>query len=836
MTAADELLVLLEDYGPPAPSLLPWLARTAAPDELPQVARAAAAQAALAPMLRWPAVTDAVAEVLAQRAGDRSVPEALVAELAEVLPQMAAHLDASRIAALLGTEPAPRAEVMGYAALGEQDASLLSPARLLLPSPPWPEVLTAARTAAMPPLANLRLLGRMAAGDPARPGALYGSAAVYLLPYVPGRRGDVLKEVVAEIEDYLAPETIWYGAALFARAVPYLGAGYRSRLRDRASAAPPEWAELLRQLTERKPEPWPSAAAELDAAHPAITRLVEVTSHASDADQVRLNVEYARLTSRIIGDFGDPGLERWEPGSLRPRAEISPPLEIGQPFILLREELREEDFPIPLGPPVGIGFPGEPPPPRSLIGECPETVPVGKPFTLRAWIALGTGRGTALLPFDVPAGGSDIVLVLTTAPGIRILGDTSQKVHVPRDGDSDWAEFSLQADVPGVQGSATVVATLNGTYLGVLTVGIDARPDTPAGQFRRVRSEVGLEAVPGAVSLIARYSPRENLYRFQLIADDYPSEVRHELDFDPEDSIKALVKVLNDLAERRRVYSSDNAHRYLANMGAELWQNLLPKDLRKQFWDHQAGIGQFTILSDKDVVPWEVLYPKDPGHGDRFLVEQFPVTRAIFDRSRVRRLHLRPARFVLPPGSPPSAADEIATLRQLLGETSPDAVITDYDQLVQLLENDDFGVLHFACHNTFDPVTGSAIKFGKTLFTPPDLTMIADDSTLADSAPLVFVNACQAARLAQSYNKLEGWATKFMTAGAAAFIGTQWAVVDETSTPFAVKLYSELIGGAPLGRAVLEARKAVSEAPADPTWLAYTVYGDPRATITSSKG
>jgi hypothetical protein len=35
---------------------------------------------------------------------------------------------------------------------------------------------------------------------------------------------------------------------------------------------------------------------------------------------------------------------------------------------------------------------------------------------------------------------------------------------------------------------------------------------------------------------------------------------------------------------------------------------------------------------------------------------------------------------------------------------------------------------------------------------------------------------------------------------------------------------------------VLAARRAVSEAPADPTWLAYTVYGDPRAAITSSEG
>src|SRR5712664_3783202 len=112
MAAVSEIRLLLDDYGPPAPTLLPWLARWAAEDDLHQVARAAATQAALTPMLRWPAVTDAVAEVLAQRAADRS---ASTSSLVEVLPQIAAHLNASQLAAWLDTNP--RAEALGYAAL-----------------------------------------------------------------------------------------------------------------------------------------------------------------------------------------------------------------------------------------------------------------------------------------------------------------------------------------------------------------------------------------------------------------------------------------------------------------------------------------------------------------------------------------------------------------------------------------------------------------------------------------------------------------------------------------------------------------------------------------------
>jgi CHAT domain-containing protein len=119
------------------------------------------------------------------------------------------------------------------------------------------------------------------------------------------------------------------------------------------------------------------------------------------------------------------------------------------------------------------------------------------------------------------------------------------------------------------------------------------------------------------------------------------------------------------------------------------------------------------------------------------------------------------------------------------------------------------------------------------LFTPDVMTLIADEETLADPAPLVFINACRAAGLALSYNNLQGWATMFMKAGAAAFIGSLWEVTDEISTQFAIETYDHLKSGSSLGKAIMAARKTVSQSSADPTWLAYTVYGDPRATVNS---
>ena len=815
MTAVDEIRVLLDDYGPPVPSLLPWLARWAARDGLPQVARAAAAQAALAPGLRWAAVADAVAEVLARREAESP---ASGASLAEVLPQIAGHLNRTRLATLLNTRP--RAEALGYAALANTGTGLIEQARLRLTAAPWPEILVAAQARVLPPLANLRLLAMLAAEPAVPPGDLLGWEAAYLVPFLPAEPGEDGPGEVAlsHIEDYIPAEAGWYAAALCARVVPYLDRSQRSRLSGGAAAAPPAWAGVLRELAEPHREPWPSATSEVAAAHPAMPRLIEL---ANRADQAELGVLCTQLTGEILRDYGTPDLKRWEPAGFVPeqaprRAIISPGSrgELGQ-------------VPLSVSADLAVG----PAPVRYLVGDCPETVPAGKPFSLLVAIRLTGARGSALLPFDVPPEGRNVSLVLV-APELRILSEHAQTLHVPRDADSARVQFDLQADAPG-QRSVLVIAVIDGAHLGSLSVDVAVTPDSPAGPPRRVRSEVGMEPASGAVSLMARYVPEKMLYRFNLFAEGYVSEVEQPLQFSIDNSIQKLIKDLGELAKGRRGYDDREARQFLTGIGAGLWRKLVPGELRGQFWELRPDIDQLTILANNDVIPWEVLYPKDSGHDHGFLVEQFPVTRALLKRRWRRRLRLRPARFVLPPKSPPHAVDEVNALRQLLGETSADAVVTELSDLLDLLQNGDFGVLHFACHNTFDPVDGPAIRFGKKLFNSELLESFVADETLADSAPLVFINACQSGSPAVSFNKLEGWAAQFVEAGAAAFIGSLWAVADESAPEFAAQVYRRLSAGFPLGEAVMDVRRAAASAHGnDPTWLAYTVYGDPHATVS----
>jgi CHAT domain-containing protein len=115
------------------------------------------------------------------------------------------------------------------------------------------------------------------------------------------------------------------------------------------------------------------------------------------------------------------------------------------------------------------------------------------------------------------------------------------------------------------------------------------------------------------------------------------------------------------------------------------------------------------------------------------------------------------------------------------------------------------------------------------------MTTAAINQGLARSAPTVFINACRSAGLAATYNQLDGWAGKFLEAGAAAFIGSLWAVSDGAAREFAQELYAQLREGSELGEAVKRAREAAASHPDDPSWLAYSVYGDPRATLSQQQ-
>ena len=150
-----------------------------------------------------------------------------------------------------------------------------------------------------------------------------------------------------------------------------------------------------------------------------------------------------------------------------------------------------------------------------------------------------------------------------------------------------------------------------------------------------VSAQIDNEPVDGAVTLDVHYDPTANSYRFRFIDDNFDDEVPHQLSYEPGPQVERLIAELDDFAKGRTGYSPADAVEALASTGKALWRELLPEPLREQFWARQGRIKRLTILSKQDTMPWELMYPRDRGQDEGFLVGQFPVTRWIFGRRPV---------------------------------------------------------------------------------------------------------------------------------------------------------------------------------------------------------
>jgi cold shock CspA family protein len=495
--------------------------------------------------------------------------------------------------------------------------------------------------------------------------------------------------------------------------------------------------------------------------------------------------------------------------------------------------------PVPSGPRIrnpaggkGPDVPG-PEPDRYLVGELPSRVRDGAEFSLIVSITIEAPEpGLAAVPLPkLSAGrqGIQVTLVVRPDAGLVALGELQQTVIVLQHGDCPPVRFPFRARAVGLS-RLRVSAWLGGTFLAELRLEISVEAEQPMADSQRRSAPIGgLRADPGEVTLQVHSDGAR--YSFQLLSQRYlfGPVLAESLTEEPGQAVERTVAMLRKMAGDVSGYAPALAARWVRETGTGLWQDLVPRLIQDQFWQLRDSITSFTIACEDDTVPWELLYPLSPTDDAGFLVEQFPVLRRVYDQCRSDRILLGDARYVVPPGSPEKAQDEVATIRRILGQANG-STIGDLADLLTLLDAGSTGLLHFACHNTFSlEGGGSSIKMVGGAFVPQLLNSAVGRRRLADRSPLIFVNACRSAGVSAEYTQMMGWASQFMAAGAGAFIGTLWPVRSSQASLFAEAFYAALMAGADLGQASLTARQ-VAKDDGDPTWLAYTTYGDPTAT------
>ncbi|MGI8786870.1 MAG: CHAT domain-containing protein [Pyrinomonadaceae bacterium] len=170
----------------------------------------------------------------------------------------------------------------------------------------------------------------------------------------------------------------------------------------------------------------------------------------------------------------------------------------------------------------------------------------------------------------------------------------------------------------------------------------------------------------------------------------------------------------------------------------------------------------------------------------------------------------------------------------------------DIVEILSLIADKEFDLVHFAGHGTFDPnnTAKSGWVFGKDEKTGNLKILTASEIFRLRQVPrLVFANACFSSELGTSEmcrnlptgetNRiLAGLAEAFFVRGIENYVGSGWQVDDIYATNFAKTFYVEaLSNGKNIGEALSEARTVISSQAAAPvqinsTWGAYQHYGD----------
>ncbi|MCB0129552.1 MAG: CHAT domain-containing protein [Caldilineaceae bacterium] len=281
----------------------------------------------------------------------------------------------------------------------------------------------------------------------------------------------------------------------------------------------------------------------------------------------------------------------------------------------------------------------------------------------------------------------------------------------------------------------------------------------------------------------------------------------------------------------------------IENAGEKLFERLFSPELQDVYWDilalHEEGvINSFLITSDEPWIPWELVKPYKMGRRDKivqrggFLGETFQLSRWLSGRSPREQLHVKAARVIVPDTDLAHTRGEGQDFDRMktLGVEVSEPIATKA-ALMEVIRAGAVQLLHFATHAAFDSDRPheSPIELDENLI-PEDLTNRVIEK-LSLVSPIIFLNACQTGRMGFQLNGLDGWAERFVRkVHATAFVGTLWEVNDALAAQFAAKFYAELFDGNTLGVAFQRARLHI-KTDANPTWLAYALYGDPNTTV-----
>lgn len=448
------------------------------------------------------------------------------------------------------------------------------------------------------------------------------------------------------------------------------------------------------------------------------------------------------------------------------------------------------------------------------------------------------------------------VEVVLRARGFDVEGGNTRVITVARDEDTE-ERFVLIAREPG---DHTIRADFYqfGRRIGSVSCQISVGAAEPTAERAPVEIPGGMELrvepalEPPDLELCIELGPDGRTLSFELYSWRRDLNYHRKpagqvtLQDSPLEKTQAVYQELSQMARRKPPTETAQAlaERRLAAAGNDLWDELIPADLQREYWRFRDRVRTLLITCDEPWLPWEMIKPyrySDDGQreDDEFWCQRFAISRWLPGPGLADALQGGAVRPVAPEQVNLAAVQEevqlvsgLPSLCPVLESRPPLHRVLD---VVTTIEQEPLSLMHFACHGQFDATlpNDSAITLSDGNLRPSDIQARFGGRR---PRPLIFINACHGARMEFSFTGLGGWADRLIRrANAAAFLGAMWEVNDQLALKFARRFYQALlVDRVEIAEAVRLAREAIREAePYNSTWLAYVLYADPKVRIVA---
>ena len=437
-----------------------------------------------------------------------------------------------------------------------------------------------------------------------------------------------------------------------------------------------------------------------------------------------------------------------------------------------------------------------------------------------------------------------IYITIESKKGFIVVGKDVNKIQVSDQEEGSYINFILKATTLG-EGKIRVMAFGEGTELGHLDIIINISKSRQAGASAKATSGITFTSTPRpdlTLMISENINNGKSFLSFKITAQNPALKLYLapfgpvELKLDPRKYVQEFFDDIESLPSDTKL--ADILDK-LEKKGMQLFEDLIPAELKKIIWSVRKDMKTLKIDSDEPWIPWEIcrLTGEENGKFEEglFFCEAFEITRWIPGHGAPRtEISLNKIAIVVPEDSRLEYAkkEKDDLINMVKNNFTITTVPAKYYDLKEAFSDGNFSAWHFSGHGSFidtaNPEKSKIIlEAGETI--DPQI-INGRVKNLGQSSPLIFFNACQIGKGAMGLTGINSWASKFLDAGASSFIGAYWSISDSLAYDFAIKFYQELLQGNNIGKAVKEARMSIKK-PGDPTWLAYTVFADPFATL-----